>query len=184
MKLFKSLSDSQLATILQDGGIGIIRTDTLYGVIADANNSGAVKRVYDLKDRTETKSPIVLVSEQSQLFDVVTESQQKLLSSVWPGPVSVILPSLHAPEWIRRGNGSVAYRMPSKEALLSLISRTGPLIAPSANPEASEPARSVEEAIKYFGDKVDFYVDEGIVVDTTPSRILRVLDDGSTERLR
>lgn len=184
MKVFTSVNDPAVASSLNDGLIGIIRTDTLYGVLARAADAKAVARVYDLKSRDETKSPIVLIGDVNDLFDETGASVRDLLDSVWPGPVSVIVPSVHAPIWIRRDNDSVAYRMPADENLRELLKQTGPLIAPSANPEGESPAMDIQEAQAYFGDAADFYVDGGQVTDPTPSQLLLVKPDGEVSRLR
>lgn len=184
MKVYTSLRDPNVVRLLKGGSVGIIRTDTLYGFVARADDEVAVNRVYHVKDRNETKSPIVIIGDISQLFDTPTDAQVELLKTVWPGKVSVILPSAEAPVWIRRDNASVAYRLPDYPDLQAVLQETGPLIAPSANPEAHVPAMSVDEAIDYFGDQVDFYVDGGVVDDDTPSKLLRPAADGTIERLR
>lgn len=184
MKQFTSVNHQEVIELLNTGAIGILRTDTLYGVVAKADNEQAVKRVYELKGRDETKSPIVLIAHQVQMYDATPVKIKQLLNDVWPGPVSVITPSVLAPLWIRRGNSSVAYRMPAVEALRRLLNATGPLIAPSANPQGSIPATSIEEAVAYFGDQVDFYVDGGSVEDNTPSQLLQITKDNNVERLR
>lgn len=181
---FTSVNDPKVTHLLNAGGIGVLRTDTLYGVVARADNEQAVQRVYELKGRDDNKSPIVLVSDRSQLFDSVTPSIESVLNQKWPGPVSVIIPSLNAPSWIRRGNDSVAYRLPANNELCTLLSSTGPLIAPSANPQGKVPAMSMAEAEAYFGASVDFYVDGGAVIDATPSQLLQVTQDGEIVRLR
>ncbi len=184
MKVFTDSNDPEVVKTLQHGGVVILRTDTLYGVLARADDDAAVSKVYALKDRDEKKSPIVLISSTDQLFDEPTDLVKQMIAQVWPGKVSVIMPSVHAPVWIRRENNSVAYRLPADKALRELIAKTGPLIAPSANPEGCEPAMSVEEAFDYFGEGVDAYVDGGNVYDDTPSQLLLVRDDGTVERLR
>lgn len=184
MRLFQEIHSPELSRMLQEGAVGILRTDTLYGVVARADTEVAVERVYDLKDRDNRKSPIVLIASIDQLWDTPPEIALSVLQKTWPGPVSVILPSTKAPVWIRRDNGSVAYRLPADEALQSLLRQTGPLIAPSANPEGQPPAMTVTEAREYFGDAVDFYVEGGTVKDATASQLIKVYEDGHTERLR
>ncbi len=170
--------------MLREGGVAVLRTDTLYGVVARADNQTAVERVYEMKGRDGDKSPIVLVASVEQLYDQPSEVAGQFLSTVWPGKVSVILPSENAPQWIQRGNKSVAYRLPADEMLRALVEKTGPLIAPSANPQGEAPAMSVDQAVSYFGEVVDVYVDGGVVDDSSPSQLIRVNDDGTTERLR
>lgn len=184
MRTFTDIEDDEIAKLFLAGKIGVVRTDTLYGVLAKADDEHAVQRVYEAKGRSDKKSPIVLISSTNQLFDEVSDEQRELLDDVWPGKVSVILPSLKAPEWIRRGNASVAYRLPDDEKLRVLLEKTGPLIAPSANPQGETPAMTINEAIEYFGDDIDFYVDGGNVIDGTPSTLLRITDSGEVERLR
>ena len=184
MRVFTDKHNQDIVDLLKQGGVGILRTDTLYGIVARADNEAAVERVYQLKHRNEAKSPIVLIGLLSQLFDRPDEATARLIDEQWPGKVSIIVPSSASPSWIRRDNGSVAYRLPADETLQSLLQKTGPLIAPSANPESEPPARNIDEATAYFGNKVDFYVDEGEVVDDAPSRLLRVAESGEVERLR
>lgn len=175
--------DEELVECIRSDGVAVLRTDTIYGIVARADSQIAVERVYAIKGRTPTKSPIVLIALPEDMFDAYSQADFKIFSDLWPGKNSIIFPSERAPEWITRGNASVAYRVPADEALRKLLERTGPLIAPSANPEGLPPAMDVAEAKHYFGDMVDSYVDGGHVDDETPSRLYRLNTDG-LERLR
>lgn len=168
----------ELVDVIADGGVAIIRTDTLYGIVAAADNHAAVERVYQLKQRTPTKSPIILIADSAQLYDVPPPAATTTLAQSWPGVYSFILPSSAAPAWITRGNGSVAYRLPADQGLQALIRQTGRLIAPSANPEGLPPAMSIDQAVSYFGHLVDLYVDGNTVTDPTPSQLYEF--DGDT----
>lgn len=182
MKILPAFTD-ELVAILQSGGVAVLRTDTIYGVVARADNEAAVNSVYKLKGRTPSKSPIVLIAEVGHTFDTYDKDEIDQIANMWPGKNSVIFPSLIAPDWVRRGNNSVAYRVPDDDDLRELLRKTGPLIAPSANPEGLEPAMNLQEAIDYFGDKVAIYIDGGQVVDNTPSKLFKVTSEG-LERLR
>lgn len=179
-----SLSHPEVTDILRSGGIGVVRTDTLYGIVARADDEQAVERVYALKHRNPQKSPIVLISDASQMYDGFPTDYQAIIGERWPAKTTMIFPSTQAPLWLRRDNGSVAYRLPHHEELKALIEKTGPLIAPSANPEGLTPAMTIAEAKAYFGDAVDFYVDGGTVTDDSPSRIIRFAENGDVEELR
>ena len=133
--------DESTVATLRAGGVAVLRTDTLYGVVARADNQASVERVYAIKTRTPTKSPIVLIGSIAQLFDSYDQATVDRLNKLWPDKVSIILPSTAAPQWLTRGNGSVAYRLPANADLRALLIKTGPLIAPSANPERQPPAR-------------------------------------------
>lgn len=184
MRIISDISSPEVASVLNTGGIVILRTDTLYGVIARADDEQAVRRVYELKGRDETKSPIILIADVTDTYDEIPQAATATVNELWPGKVSIILSSDRAPSWIQRGNKSVAYRLPDSSHLRSLISQTGPLIAPSANPQGEHPAMTIEEAIDYFGESIDLYVDGGIVKDSTPSQIIRITSDAKIERLR
>jgi len=184
MRVFSDKHDQKVVDILLKGGIGILRTDTIYGVVCCADNKTAVNRLFAAKGRDDGKSPIVLIAGQDQMFDMPSPQEQIELDKVWPGKVSIIINSVKAPSWITRGNGSVAYRLPADDNLRKLLEKTGPLIAPSANPQGVIPATTIDEAKDYFGETVDFYIDEGEVNDNTPSQLLRLDPDGIVERLR
>lgn len=182
MIVVSEFNDHLVQTLL-GGGIAVLRTDTIYGIVARADNEAAVERIYEVKQRTPSKSPIVLLSHPEEVFDALSAQQLAITDDLWPGRNSIIFPSQEAPAWLDRGNESIAYRIPDNDDLRRLLARTGPLIAPSANPESLQPAMSVHEAIEYFGDLVDMYVDGGLVIDNTPSKLFRVAGDG-LERLR
>ena len=184
MKVFRDVLDPEVVELLRAGGVGVLRTDTLYGVVARADDEAAVARVYRLKGRDEAKSPIVLIGALDQLFDEPDATCAELFVDGWPARTSIIMPSRVAPVWIRRENDSVAYRLPADDELRWLLRQTGPLIAPSANPEGEPPAKNIEEAGAYFGETADFYVDGGTVANSMPSRLLRVAPSGELERLR
>lgn len=183
-RLLNTIKDPFVAEILKSGGIAVLRTDTLYGIVASARDKDAVERIYDIKQRTPSKSPIVLIDSIDQLFDTYDTQILATLHAYWPGPNSIILPSVNAPQWITRNNESVAYRIPNHPTLRSLLRIVGPIIAPSANPEGALPAATVKTAQKYFGDKVDVYVDEGEVLANTPSSLYLVDHTNQLTQLR
>lgn len=178
-----SITSPEVVAALRRGGTVVLRTDTIYGIVARADDEDAVARLYQIRSRTPTKKAILLIASTEQMYDTYdTELYQRLLE-FWPGPNSIELPSKLAPAWLTRNTGCLSYRMPAHDDLRTLVAKIGPLIAPSANPEGKTPARSIDEAIEYFGDMVDVYVDGGVVGDVEPSRLYRLTPDGA-ERLR
>lgn len=166
--------------ILNAGGIGVLATDTLYGIVGQAVKPGTVQRIYDVKERNPTKPFIILVSslKDLKLFDVLLDQRMReSIDKYWPGPVSIILPCKNPDyEYLHRGTDTLAFRMPAKHELIKLLEFTGPLVAPSANPEGLEPASDVEAAIAYFGDSVDFY--QSGTVNLKPSKVIKLTDKG------
>jgi len=155
----------EIVALLKQDAVGVLPTDTLYGIVGRAATPRAVSRIYDIKGRDEHKPFIILISSPSDLkkFNItLTSTQKKILNKVWPGPVSVILPCPHKSfEYLHRGTRSLAFRLPKNPFLQTLIKKTGPLVAPSANPQSKKPAETILQAQKYFADQVDFYISGG-----------------------
>lgn len=182
MKLSKN---HELVGLLRSGGVAVIRTDTLYGIVASADSKAAVERVYVIKGRDPHKSCIVLLDDMRSAYgrgDELDTDAHRYHSDV---PTSFLIDGSGAPNWLLRENNQLAYRVPNDLNLRQFLAATGPLIAPSANPQGQPPARTIQEAKAYFGEQVDMYIDDGEVPESTPpSRLLRVHDDSSVERLR
>jgi L-threonylcarbamoyladenylate synthase len=175
----------EAAKRLAGGEVGVIPTDTLYGIVGSARRRSTVEKIYALRQREQDKPMIVLAGELADIASLQIEVDDRikyLLSKVWPGPVSVVLPAqLPALAYLHRGTNSIAFRVPAKSELRRLLAETGPLVAPSANLAGEPPALTIPEAQQYFGDAV-FYLDEGklenpasALVDgrTDPPRVLR-----------
>lgn len=173
----------EVINTLNNDGIVVIRTDTLYGIIARAASKKAVERVYTVKRRELDKQCIVLIAnpEDAPAYGELIE-QHSLDQRL---PTSVVVPASDEPSWVLRGGDSVAYRIVKNEDLRKIIMAVGPIIAPSANPEGKPPARNISEAQDYFGDDIDLYVDNGEVPRAArASQIIRVGKDGSIDQLR
>ena len=170
------------AKIIKQGGIGVFPTDTLYGVVGSAFSKTAVERIYTAKGRSAKKPFIILISNIRDLskFGIkINKKQKEFLESVWPGPVSVILPCKHKKlEYLHRGKVSLAFRLPKKKKVIDFLKKTGPIVAPSANPQSLTPAHTVAEAKDYFGSEMDFYVAGGLL-DAKPSRIVFLTETGA-----
>lgn len=169
-------------------------TDTIYGLVGKALDKKAVERIYKVKGRNEKKPFIILISKVSDLekFGISKQTllSQKvftLLKKVWPGPVSIILPCtstwIQKMQYLHRGTGSLAFRYPAKKSLIEILKKTGPLVAPSANPEGLLPAQNIKEAKKYFNSSVDFYLAGG-TLKSEPSTLLKIDKNVKMEILR
>ncbi len=164
-KITKNYKDA--AEILKKGGAVVLKTDTLYGILANALNKKTVDRVYKIKKRQPDKPFIILVSSVEQIerfFEVEINEKEREILEKRGITVVLKLKDRRKLRYLHRGTGTLAFRIPAKNKLVKLIEEVGyPLIAPSANPEGKKPAEDVEEAVGYFGDKIDLYVDEGKV---------------------
>ena len=174
---------TDVVRIIQKGGIGIFPMDTIYGLVGSALNKESVERIYAVRERSPEKPCIILIADPDEVkkFSVrVTNADQKLLKKYWPGPFSLILDCNDTGlEYLHRGTQSLAFRVPDNAALRDFLRLTGPLVAPSANPEGREPATTIEMAKQYFGDAVDFYVDVGEKTGE-PSTVIKIEDGHGT----
>lgn len=164
----------------------MLPTDTVYGIVARAADQAAVESVYRLRGRSSEKPCIMLVADVWQITDneLWTPQQKALADKYWPGPLSLVAPvSQKTPEYLHRGTHTLAYRIPHYLGLRNLISKTGPLIAPSANLEGKPVATTLQEAQKIFGNKVDGYVEGGLLADHAPSTVVAI-KDGKVHILR
>lgn len=179
MRLFSSLNDKALISCLNDGGVVVLPTDTMYGLVARASDKQAVERLYRLRGRAPEKPCIVLAAGRWQISDASlwTAKHKELANQHWPGPLSLVAPTAKTEDYLHRGTYTLAYRVPAHDALRKLLTSTGPLIAPSANRGGDKPATTIQEAQKYFGDQVDGYVDGGALAGDAPSTVAGVVDD-------
>ena len=171
--MFDTISE-QLAI---PGAVGILPTDTVYGLVARASDQHAVQRLYELKQR-EGKPGTLIAASVDQLVELGLKARYlKAVEQYWPGAVSVIIPCGPELQYIHEGKFSLAVRIPDTPKLHALLTQTGPLLTSSANYPNEPVANTVAEAKNYFHDKVDFYVDGGNLSNHEPSTIIRVVDD-------
>jgi len=173
-------NNKKIIEILKKEGVGVLPTDTQYGLVGSAFSRRAVTKIYDLKSRIEKKSLIVLISsiDDLNMFGVeINEPAKAFMEKFWPGKVSIVLP-FHNNRlyYLDKMGGTLAFRFPNKKSLINIIKDTGPLVAPSANPEGYPPATNIMEARRYFYKWIDFYVDGGDLV-SDPSTIVKIIGD-------
>jgi len=170
------MGDERIAQLLGAGKIGVIPTDTLYGLVANAHDTEAVSKLYTLKKR-EQKPGTLIAASIDQLVELGLKKRYlSTVESYWPNAVSIIIPTGPALPYLHQGQFSLAVRIPKDPDLQKILDITGPLITTSANHPSEEPAKNIKEAKKYFGEKIDFYVDGG-ELNGEPSTIIRVVDD-------
>lgn len=174
--ILNTLSDKQLIKLLNNGAVGVLPTDTLYGLVCRAADQAAVKRLYKLKHR-EKKPGTVVAASIEQLVDLGLKARYlKVVEQYWPGPISIIIPCVDL-SYVHLGVGSVPVRISADASLNKLLFSAGPLLTSSANQPGQPPANNLAEAQVYFDNQVDFYVDGGDLSNRPPSTIIRIVDD-------
>ena len=176
--------------VLQDGGIILYPTDTIWGIGCDATNTEAVKKIFALKQRDEAKSMIILLDNDNKLQSYVSnvpdiaydlmEYAENPLTLVMPGAKN-ISPALIADD------GSVGIRVVRHEFCQQLIQRLRkPLVSTSANISGSASPKNFGQVSAEIIDGVDHVVDleQHDLGEKTPSTIMRLEADGRFEFLR
>jgi L-threonylcarbamoyladenylate synthase len=170
-------TDNQIVTKLAAGAVGVLPTDTLYGLVCNAKNQAAVTRLYKLKEREQKPGTVIAASVEQLEALGLKHRYVKAVEEYWPGSISVIIPCGPELNYLHQGKWSLAVRIPGDEKLRALLQKSGPLLTSSANITGLQPAGTVAEARAYFGDNVDFYADGGDLTGRAPSTIIRILDD-------
>lgn len=177
MQIFTALADPKLLELLNSGAVGVIPTDTVYGLVCQASNQQAVTRLYQLKER-ENKPGTIIAARLQQLIDLGLRARYlKAVEGFWPNPLSVIVPSGDDLQYLHQGQHSLAVRIPADDNLREFLAQTGPLLTTSANTPHQPTATNLQEAQAYFADTVDFYVDGGSLSNRPPSTVIRIIDD-------
>jgi L-threonylcarbamoyladenylate synthase len=150
-----------VAVRLLGGGVAVLPTDTIYGFHCVYSNVSSLGRIMRLKGRSKSEGLILLASSITMADRLVSRwpaGTRDILASLWPAPVTAILPaSMMVPAQLQPGGG-VAVRIPDMVSLRELIERTGePLVSTSVNRSGDPPLNMIGE-IKdtFFG--LDAYI--------------------------
>jgi L-threonylcarbamoyladenylate synthase len=189
------------AKALIDGHLVAFPTETVYGLGADANNSKAVARIYEVKARPTDHPLIVHISSINQISKWARDIPDyaiTLARKFWPGPMTLILPRTDlAKDYITGGQNNVGLRVPAQPIALALLNKFEELgglgiAAPSANrfgSVSSTTAGAVSEELSEYFDVKDLVLDggqcfigiESTIIDCTSSKY-NVLRPGSITR--
>ena len=149
----------EAASVIQNGGLVIIPTETVYGIAANMLNKDAMRRLNQIKERPKDKPFSLLIDKKETVEEYAKDipiSAYKLMEKFWPGPLTLVLKS--------KNNGTVGLRMPDNESALKIISLAGvPIVCPSANISGKPAPVDFEQAISDLDGKVDLAVDDGKV---------------------
>lgn len=118
---------------LQSGCIGVLPTDTVYGVAAVAKNRLAVNTLYHLKHRERKPGTIIAASTQ-QLEELgISKNDLQKADKWWPGALSVVLDLQGTYAYLTQGLKDIAVRVVNDAAIRQVLEQTGPLLTSSAN---------------------------------------------------
>lgn len=191
--MHKSFFDSEVETaleVLRRGGVVLYPTDTVWGLGCDATNEAAVEKIYEIKKRPDTKSLIILVSDERDILQHVAapdpgifhflESQSKPTTVIFDGAIGL-------PKNVIAADGSIAIRVVKDAFCRHLIKRLRqPLVSTSANVSGEPTPHSfagISSSILTAADHVVKWRQEE-VVPARPSQIIKWMGDGIYQIIR
>ena len=162
--------------IINQGGIVIFPTDTVYGIGCNPYNKESVRKIYDIKSRDISKPFPVLVyskeiAEKIALFDEFTK---KIVERHWPGPLTIILKLID--ENLKKSlnvTDKIAVRIPNHKCTLELLKECNFLVGTSANISGHTSFTNPDECFNNI-QKYDVFVDGGIITSKSESTIIEI----------
>lgn len=155
---------NQIVNIISNGGLVIMPTDTIYGILGDATNEKAIKKVFDVKNR-DNKPLLILVNGIDMLKRYVVDIndlENKLIDQYWPGPLTIIFKKKNINDLLTCGKDTVGIRYPNDDRLLELITKLDrPIFSTSVNISGEVNVVRLDDVQQSILDSVDYVIDEG-----------------------
>jgi len=167
---------------LEDGGLVIVPTETVYGVAADAGNPLAVARIFEAKGRPRFNPLIAHVTgvDQARAFAALDDRASRLIEAFWPGPLTIVAPVLDPGaicDLARAGLDTVAVRAPRHPIAQALIAAFGrPIVAPSANRSGHPSPTTFADATSETGASAAAGLDGGPCAVGLESTVVALLE--------
>jgi L-threonylcarbamoyladenylate synthase len=191
MRLTKMQSEINKAVeFLKNGKVILYPTDTIWGLGCDATNSEAVKKIFTIKKRAESKAMVILISEIGQLYDYV----EKIPEIAWDmvdfaeNPLTIIYPKgkCVAPELLA-ADGSIAIRLVKDDFCRKIISKfRKAIVSTSANISGIENPNGFNQIDSEILSAVDYVVNwkQKETSGSKPSTIIRLELNGEIKFIR
>jgi L-threonylcarbamoyladenylate synthase len=168
-------------SVLRDGGVIAMPTDTLYALTARARDGAAVRRVFEIKGRNDGKPMPLFVSDldMARRFGEFNETASRLAERFWPGALTLVVRRQHGFESdALAGGDTVALRAPDNAIALAMIAGAGePVTGTSANLSGGPDPVSADEVRRQIGDKLDVILDAGPAEGGVGSTIVDCIGD-------
>ena len=162
--------------IIENGGVIIFPTDTVYGIGCNPYNVNAVKKIYEIKSREKIKSLPVLASsiEIVKQISIIDEFTEKIIKKYWPGPLTLILKlkDKNLKESLNLED-KIAVRIPNSVCTLKLLNKCNLLVGTSANVSGDSSFTDPQECMKNVKN-YDIFVDGGTITSKGESTIIEI----------
>ena len=156
-----------IVEIIKNGGLVVMPTDTIYGIIGDATNVDTIRKVYEIKKRDFNKPLLMLVNSVDMLKKYVlniTDLETELINEYWPGPLTIIFKKgTELSDLLTAGKDTIGVRYPDNNMLLDIIGKVGrPLLSTSVNISGKLNIIDTKSIGEEIANSVDFIMDGGI----------------------
>jgi len=182
MKILKVRSENlikKVSEFLKEGKVLISPTDTVYGLLADATNEKAVKKIFKIKKRKRNKPIPIFVSDlkEAKKIAYISLKEEKFLKKVWPGKVTVILKRKNnLPRFLFSREETIGLRIPKYHLLNKVLKKTKlPLTGTSANISGLSHSTKLKDIISQFKEEKfqpDVVIDGGDLKSSRPSTVV------------
>jgi protein-tyrosine phosphatase len=163
----------EAAEALRNGQIIGMPTETVYGLATNLDDDRAMQRLVRLKNRPRGKPFTIHLAERSEIFRYAPGTNRfshNLIERYWPGPLTLIVPSLTG--------GSIGLRVPGFQLTRDVICTAGvPVALPSANPAGVSPACTAAKLMEFYDGEIEMVLDAGKSKICEPSTVVRIEDD-------
>lgn len=187
-KIFQCSEDAvaNCATVVNNGGVVVYPTDTIYGIGCNPYNALAVKRIFTIKRRSDKKPLPILTYSVQDAERIVSLGRigRMLAERYWPGALTIVAPLIDhriSPQ-VMAGSSSLAVRIPANNCVLLLLSHCRYLVGTSANLSGERALKSAQEVLDSGLEGYDALLNGGTVEKGVESTIVSV--EGKPKILR
>ncbi len=188
--MFKKDDILKAVDVLHKGGIILYPTDTIWGLGCDAINDKAVRKIYQIKNREDTKSMLILISEPDELQNYVYTIPEIVwqLIDVSIKPLTIIYPGAkNLPKSLINHDGSIGIRITNDDFCLELLKKfRKPIVSTSANKAGEQSPDNFSKISEDIKESVDYVVrwKQEDVTLRSPSSIIKVGFNNEIEIIR
>jgi L-threonylcarbamoyladenylate synthase len=166
--------------VLETGGLVVLPTDTVYGLVCDPRQAASVEAIYRAKGRRKDSPLALLLHDMSQVSDYAEEipdGAARAMQAFWPGPLTVVLRSRSdATAAVRAGKDSIGLRLPAHMIPRLVAGGLGAALASTSANRSSEPAAvTADQALAHLEDKVHLLLDGGQAPLSSESTVISFL---------
>jgi len=169
-------------------------TDTVYGIATNASCQPAVRRLFEIKQRSADNPLPVLIADWENMKNAacdIPSLAHRLAEHFWPGPLTIILHKSPAiSDLVTAGKPTVGLRVPAHELTRSVLRQAdSPVVVTSANISDHSAACTPQQVLAGLGSAIDMLIDDGPCPGGIPSTVLdltvsppQILRDGPISR--